>query len=232
MNGYQKLGLAVVSGALGFSAFNSMVIPVQAAVLTQTYTVNLKQPVNSTLNGVLPKFNSLLGTLLSAYVKVESTVNSDINIVPASNFTGTAVTNAQIAVNLPSLKADPNLVLSLFVNPPEMSIESGAAGARGGSASGIVSRSYSSPQYLNMFSGCAGDLIAASIVAMGNVRVLGTPTTVTYAGTVTTDSKLTLAYEYESESETVPEPTTIAGVGLAFGLGCWWKRKVGKRTFK
>ncbi|MCC3469211.1 MAG: PEP-CTERM sorting domain-containing protein, partial [Microcoleus sp. PH2017_06_SFM_O_A] len=172
------------------------------------------------------------GTLLKAYVKVESTVNSDISIVPASNFTGTAVTNAQIAVNLPSLKADPNLVLSLFANPPEMSIESGAAGARGGSASGIVSRSYSSPQYLNMFSGCAGDLIAASIVAMGTVRVLGTPTTVTYAGTVTTDSKLTLAYEYESESETVPEPTTIAGVGLAFGLGCWWKRKVGKRTFK
>jgi hypothetical protein len=233
MNGYQKLGVVVVSGALGFSAFNSIAIPVQAAVLTQTYTVNLKrQPVNSNLNGVLPKFNSLLGTLLSAYVKVESTVNSDISIFPASNFTGTAVTNAQIAVNLPSLKADPNLVLSLFANPPEMSIESGAAGARGGTANGVVSRSYSSPQHLNMFSGCAGDLIAASIVATGNVRVLGTPTTVTYAGTVTTDSKLTLAYEYESESETVPEPTTIAGAGLAFGLGCWWKRKVGKRAVK
>ncbi len=71
MNGYQKLGVAVVSGALGFSAFNSIAIPVQAAVLTQTYTVSLKQqPVNSTLNGVFPKFNSLLGTLLSAYVKV------------------------------------------------------------------------------------------------------------------------------------------------------------------
>ncbi|TAG75110.1 MAG: PEP-CTERM sorting domain-containing protein [Oscillatoriales cyanobacterium] len=204
MNGYRKLGVVVVSGALGFSAFNSIAIPVQAAVLTQTYTVSLKQqPVNSTLNGVFPKFNSLLGTLLSAYVKVESTVNSDISIFPASNFTGTAVTSAQIAVNLPSLKADPNLVLSLFANPPEMSIESGAAGARGGSANGVVSRSYSSPQYLNMFSGCAGDLIAASIVAMGTVK-----------------------------SETVPEPTTIAGVGLAFGLGCWWKRKVGKRTFK
>jgi hypothetical protein len=195
MNGCQKLGVAVVFGVLGFSAFNSMVIPVQAAVLTQTYTVNLKQPVNSTLNGVLPKFNSLLGTLLSAYVKVESTVNSDISIVPASNFTGTAVTNAQIAVNLPSLKADPNLVLSLFANPPEMSIESGAAGARGGSASGIVSRSYSSPQSLNMFSGCAGDLIAASIAAMGTVKVLGTPGTGTYAGTVAADSTLTLTYE-------------------------------------
>ncbi|TAD80304.1 MAG: PEP-CTERM sorting domain-containing protein [Oscillatoriales cyanobacterium] len=30
----------------------------------------------------------------------------------------------------------------------------------------------------------------------------------------------------------MPEPTTIAGVGLAFGLGCWWKRKVGKRAVK
>lgn len=232
MNGYQKLGMAVVSGVLSLT-FNDLVIPVQAAVITQTYTVNLKQqPVNSNLNGVFPKFNSLLGTLLRAYVTVQSTVNSDISIVPASNFTGTAVTNAQIAVNLPSLKADPNLVLSLFANPPSMSIESGAAGARNANASATVSRSYSEPQYLNMFSGCAGDLIAASIVATGNVRVLGTPATVTYAGTVTTDSKLTLAYEYESESETVPEPTTIAGVGLAFGLGCWWKRKVGKRAFK
>ncbi|MGB7709830.1 MAG: PEP-CTERM sorting domain-containing protein [Microcoleus sp.] len=230
MNGYQKLGMAVVSGVLSLT-FNDLVIPVQAAVLTQTYTVSLKQqPVNSTLNGVFPKFNSLLGTLLRAYVTVQSTVNSDLGIVPASNFTGTAATNAQIAVNLPSLKADPNFVLSLFANPPEMSIESGAAGARGGSAKGAVSRSYSSPQYLNMFSGCAGDLIAASIVATGNVKVLGTPATVTYAGTVAADSTLTLTYEYESN--TVPEPTTIAGVGLAFGLGCWWKRKVGKRAFK
>ncbi|HAT12464.1 MAG TPA: hypothetical protein DCS91_01620 [Microcoleaceae bacterium UBA11344] len=89
MNGYQKLGMAVVSGVLTL-AFNELVIPVQAAVITQTYTVSLKQqPVNSTLNGVFPKFNSLLGTLLSAYVKVQSTVNSDISIVPASNFTGT-----------------------------------------------------------------------------------------------------------------------------------------------
>ena len=72
---------------------------------------------------MFPKFNSLLGTLLKAYVTVQSTVNSDISIVPTSNFTGTAVTNAQIAVNLPSLKADPNLVLSLFANLPEMNIE-------------------------------------------------------------------------------------------------------------
>lgn len=83
-----------------------------------------------------------------------------------------------------------------------------------------------------MFSGCGGDLIAASIATMGTVKVLGTPATGTYAGTVEADSTLTLTYEYESESETVPEPTTIAGVGLAFGLGCWWKRKVEKKAFK
>ncbi len=77
-------------------------------------------------------------------------------------------------MNLPRLKADPNLVLSLFANPPEMSIESGAAGVRNATASATVSRSYSEPQSLNMFSGCAGDLIAASIVATGNVKVLGT----------------------------------------------------------
>ena len=102
MNGVQKLGVVVVSGALGFAAFNSIAIPAQAAVLTQTYTVNLKQePVNGNLNAVLPKFNSLLGTLLRAYVTVPSTVNSDFSIVPASNFTGTA-TNSQIALNLSS----------------------------------------------------------------------------------------------------------------------------------
>jgi hypothetical protein len=57
MNGYQKLGVAVVSGVLSLG-FYELAIPVQAAVLTQTYTVNLKQqPVNSTLNGVFPKFN-------------------------------------------------------------------------------------------------------------------------------------------------------------------------------
>lgn len=229
MNGYQKLGVAVVSGALSFSAFNELAIPVQAAVLTQTYTVNLKQqPVNSTLNGVLPKFNSLLGTLLKAYVTVQSTVSSDISVVPATNFTGTAVTSSEIAVNLPSLKADPFLTLSLFANPPEKSIASGATGTVSGSTNGKVSHSYSSPQTLNMFSGCAGDLIAASIVAAGNVKVLGTPGTGTYAGNVATDSMLTITYEYD----TVPEPTTMAGVGLAFGLGCWWKRKVGKRVFK
>jgi hypothetical protein len=138
------------------------------------FLLSIRWQFNSNLNGVLPKFNSLLGTRLSAYVKVESTVNSDISIVPASNFTWTAVTNAQNAVNLPSLKADPNLVLSLFANPPEMSLESGAAGARNATASATVSRSYSEPQSLNMFSGCAGDLMAASIVATGNVKVLGT----------------------------------------------------------
>ncbi|WP_449418595.1 hypothetical protein [Phormidium nigroviride] len=40
---------------------------------------------------------------------------------------------------------------------------------------------------------------------------------------------MSLTYEYESN--TVPEPTTIARAGLAFGLG-WWKSKVGKRAFK
>ena len=158
---------------------------------------------------------------------VQSSVSSDISVVPASNFTGTAVTNAEIAVNLPSVKADPFLTLSLFANPQEKSIASGATGTVNGSTNGKVSHSYSSPQYLNMFSGCAGDLIAASIVATGNVKVLGTPGTGTYAGNVAADSTVTLTYEYD----TVPEPGELAGMGLAFGLGCWWKRKVGKRVF-
>ncbi|WP_275524855.1 PEP-CTERM sorting domain-containing protein [Kamptonema sp. UHCC 0994] len=41
---------------------------------------------------------------------------------------------------------------------------------------------------------------------------------------------MSLTYEYKSDS--VPEPTTIARFGLAFGLGWWWKSKVGKKAFK
>jgi hypothetical protein len=37
MNGYQKLGVAVVSGALSL-AFNSRAIPVQAVVLTEFFS--------------------------------------------------------------------------------------------------------------------------------------------------------------------------------------------------
>jgi len=101
-----------------------------------------------------------------------------------------------------------------LVNPLERSI--------GSTANGTVSSSYTSPQYLNMFSGWAGDLVAASIAA--------TPATGIYAGKVVADSKFIITYEYESE--TVPEPTIVGGTVLAFGLGCWWKRMVGKKAFK
>jgi hypothetical protein len=99
----------------------------QAATLSQTYTVNLdSQPLNSSTNVVLPKFNSLLGTLLKAYVTVKSTVNNSVSITPLTgDFTGTAATNANIAVNIPLLKVDPNLTLSVLASPPETKIANG-----------------------------------------------------------------------------------------------------------
>jgi hypothetical protein len=102
MNFCQKLG--IVSRSLSFAVV-SQCFSAQAATLTQTYTVNLgSQPLNSSTNVVLPKFNSLLGTLLKAYVTVKSTVNNSVSITPLTgDFMGTAATNASIAVNIPRL---------------------------------------------------------------------------------------------------------------------------------
>ncbi|MEK0195364.1 hypothetical protein, partial [Microcoleus anatoxicus] len=100
MNVCQRLG--IVGGSLSFAVV-SQCFSVEAATLSQTYTVNLdSQPLNSSTNVVLPKFNSLLGTLLKAYVTVKSTVNNSVSITPLTgDFTGTAATNANIAVNIP-----------------------------------------------------------------------------------------------------------------------------------
>jgi hypothetical protein len=98
MNFCQKLG--IVSRSFSFAVV-SQCFSAQAATLTQTYTVNLgSQPLNSSTNVVLPKFNSLLGTILKAYV----TVNNSVSITPLTgDFMGTAATNASIAVNIPRL---------------------------------------------------------------------------------------------------------------------------------
>ncbi|MGB8691123.1 MAG: hypothetical protein WCD53_27890 [Microcoleus sp.] len=92
MNVCQKLG--IVGGSFSFAVV-SQCFSVQAATLTQTYTVDLgSQPLNSSTNVVLPKFNSLLGTLLRAYVTVKSTVNNSVSITHLTgDFMGTAATN-------------------------------------------------------------------------------------------------------------------------------------------
>src|SRR4028118_1526504 len=128
MNGSQKLGS--VGGSLSLAVV-SQCFAAQAATLTQTYTVNLgSQPLNSTTNVVLPKFNSLLGTLLRAYVTVKSSVNNTVSITPLTgDFMGTAASNASIAVNIPLLKVNPNLTLSVLASPPETRIANGATGS-------------------------------------------------------------------------------------------------------
>ncbi|WP_445249374.1 hypothetical protein [Microcoleus sp. OTE_8_concoct_300] len=143
MNLCQKL--RIVSGSLSFAVV-SQCFSAQVANLTQTYTVNLgSQPLNSSTNVVLPKLNSLLGTLLKADVTVKSTVNNSVSISPLTgDFMGTAATNVSIAVNIPLLKVDPNLTLSVLASPPETKIASGGTGSVSGSASGSVSKSYNS----------------------------------------------------------------------------------------
>ena len=128
MNVCQKLG--IVSGSLSFAVV-SQCFSAQAATLTQTYTVNLGwQPLNSSTNVVLPKFNSLLGTLLRAYVTVKSTVNNTVSITPLTgDYMGTAASNASIAVNILLLKVDPNLTLSVLASSPETKIVSGGTGS-------------------------------------------------------------------------------------------------------
>ena len=57
---------------------------------------------------------------------------------------GTAATNASIAVNIPLLKVDQNLTLSVLASPPETKMASGGTGSVNGSASGSVSKGYNS----------------------------------------------------------------------------------------
>jgi hypothetical protein len=224
MNVCQKLGS--VSGSLSLAVV-SQCFSAQAATLTQTYTVNLgSQPLNSSTNVVLPKFNSLLGTLLKAYVTIKSTVNNSVSITPLTgDFMGTAATNASIAVNIPLLKVDPNLTLSVLASPPETKIASGGTGSVSGSASGSVSKGYNSQQSLSALSGCDGDTFIAGLVTRGFTQIQGNPVRGSFGGLVSADIAVSAIYEYEP----VPEPMTVAGTFVAGGMGLWWKRRAAKR---
>ncbi|MEG3847932.1 hypothetical protein QT971_10795, partial [Microcoleus sp. herbarium19] len=194
---------------------------------TQTYTVDMgSQPLNSSMNVVLPKFNSLLGTLLKAYVTVRSTVNNSVSITPLTgDFTGTAATNASIAVNIPLLKVDPNLTLNVLASPPEMKIASGGTGSVSGSASGVVSKSYDSQQSLSALSGCDGDTFIAGLMTTGFTQILGSPVRGSFGGKVVANTMVSAIYEYEP----VPEPMTAVGTFVAAGMGLWWKKRGGKK---
>ncbi|NJL68403.1 MAG: PEP-CTERM sorting domain-containing protein, partial [Microcoleus sp. SM1_3_4] len=219
MNVCQKLG--IVSGSLSLTIV-SQCVSVQAAVLTQTHTVDLgEQPLNSSTNVVFPKFNSLLGTLLKAYVTVKSTVNNSVSITPVTgDFTGTAVTNADIAVSIPSLKSDPHLMLNLLAIPPETSVAKGETGTVSGSASGTAAKSYSLAQSLSVLSGCDGDTFIAGVTTTGSTQIKGTPVRGSFDGKVSAKIAASMTYEYEA----VPEPMTVAGTFLAAGMGLWWKK--------
>lgn len=229
MNVCQKLG--IVGGSLSFAVV-SQCFTAQAATLTQTYTVDLgSQPLNSSTNVVLPKFNSMLGTLLKAYVTVKSTVNNSVTITPLTgDFTGTATTNASIAVNIPLLKVDPILTLSVLASPPETKIANGGTGTVSGSASGSVSKSYDSQQSLSALSGCDGDTFIAGLMTAGLTKIQGNPVIGSFGGVVSANTTLTGVYEYEPHANAaVPEPMTAVGTFLAAGMGLWWKRRASKK---
>lgn len=224
MNVCQKLG--IVGGSLSFAVV-SQCFAAQAATLSQTYTVNLdSQPLNSSTNVVLPKFNSLLGTLLKAYVTVKSTVNNSVSITPLTgDFTGTAATNANISVNIPLLKTDPNLTLSVLASPPETNIASGGTVRVSGSGSGSVSKSYDLPQFLSALTGCDGDTFTAGVATTGLTQILGNPARGSFGGKVSADVSASVTYEFEP----VPEPMTVAGTFVAAGMGLLWKKRRTKR---
>lgn len=230
MNVCQKLG--IVGGSLSFAVV-SQCFSVQAATLTQTYTVDLgSQPLNSSTNVVLPKFNSLLGTLLKAYVTVKSTVNNTVSITPLTgDFMGTAATNASIAVNIPLLKVDPMLTLSVLASPPETRIASGGTGSVSGSASGTVSKSYDSQQSLSALSGCDGDTFIAGLMTTGLTKITGNPVRGNFGGLVSANTTVSAIYEYEPNADaSVPEPMTAVGTFVAAGMGLWWKKRAAKKV--
>ena len=224
MNVCQKLG--IVSGSLSFAVV-SQCFSAQATTLTQTYTVNLgSQPLDSSTNVVLPKFNSLLGTLLEPYVTVKSTVNNSVSITPLTGDSmGTATTNANIAVNIPLLKVDPNLTLSVLASPPETNIASGGTGSVSGSASDSVSEGDNSQQSLSALSGCDGDTLIASLVTTGFTEIQGNSVRKSFGGLVSADIAVSANDEYEA----VPEPMTVAGTFVAAGMGLWGKRRAAKK---
>jgi hypothetical protein len=230
MNVCQKLG--IVGGSLSV-ALVSQCFSVQAATLTQTYTVDLdSQPLNSSTNVVLPKFNSLLGTLLRAYITVKSTVDNSVSITPLTgDFIGTAATNASISVNIRQLKVDPNLTLSVLASPPETRIASGATGSVSGSASGTVSKSYDSQQSLSALSGCDGDTFIAGLMTTGFTQIQGNSVRGNFGGLVSANTTVSAIYEYEPiANASVPEPMTAVGTFVAAGMGLWWKRRAAKKV--
>jgi hypothetical protein len=220
MNVCQRLG--IFGGSLSLAVF-SQCVSTEAATLSQTYTVNLgAQPLNSSTNVVLPKFNSLLGTLLRAYVTVKSTVNNTVSITPLTgDFTGTVATNANIAVNVPQLKSDPILVLNVLASRSETKIASGGTGTVSSAASGSASKSYDLPLFLSALTGCDGDTFTAGIATTGLTEILGNPVRGSFGGKVSANVAASVTYEYEA----VPEPVTVAGTMLAAGVGLWWKRR-------
>jgi len=231
MNVCQKL--VIIGTSLSFAVL-SQGFSAQAATLSQTYTVTLdSQPLNSSTNVVLPKFNSLLGTLLRAYVTVKSTVNNSVSITPLTgDFTGTAATNANISVNIPLLKVDPNLTLSVLASPPETKIASGGTGTVSGSGSGSVSKSYDSSQSLSSFSGCDGDTFVAALMTTGLTKINGTPVRGSFGGLVSANTTVSAMYEYEPFADAdaaVPEPMTAMGTMVAAGMGLLWKKRRTKR---
>lgn len=220
MNVCQKLG--IVCGSLSFAVF-SQCCAVRAATFTQTHTVNLgAQPLNSSTNVVFPKFNSLLGTLLKAYVTVKSTVNNSVSITPLTgDFTGTVVTDADIAVSIPSLKSDPHLMLNLLASGLETSIASGSTGTVSSSAAGTAAKNYDLPQFLSILSGCDGDTFTAGVATTGVTQIKGNPVKGNFSGKVSANTIASLTYEYEA----VPEPMTLAGTIAAAGTVFWWKKR-------
>jgi hypothetical protein len=225
MNSYQKLSL-VLTG----TSFLMMTPAVEAVTLTQSFSINLNnQPLNSSTKLLLPKFNSLLGELTKVYITMNSTVNSNINITPSgtSNFTGNSSVNADFAVNFPTLKADPTLLLKLAVDSQKTSIANGSTGNLNSSKSGSAWTTIADVGTLSALSGCQGQTIALNIKTPGGVTLNGLPSnTGSYDGNIFTNSDFILTYEYQgSDSASVPEPITIAGFGLAVAMGGWWKQK-------
>jgi hypothetical protein len=129
-------------------------------------------------------------------------------------------------VNIPLLKIDPNLTLSVLASPPETRIASGGTESVSGSASGTASKSYDSQQSLSALSGCDGDTFIAGLVTMGFTQIQGSPVRGNFGGKVVANTMVSAIYEYEP----VPEPMTAVGTFVAAGMGLWWKRMASKKV--
>ena len=163
---------------------------------------------------LLPKFDSLLGTLNSVTLSLDSYVDLTVTF---TNTTGSAQTarnssgDANVQVTGPAatyLQAFPAIAfLSSFLVP------AGGTTRHGTGSDSVGPTTYATPAVLNAFSAPGGGTVTFNLSAIGEQGSI-TPVGVGAVPTGSVNGTLTVVYDYNPASPT-PEPATLVLFGSA-----------------